>query len=117
MNDTSGVPASSRSATNEGGELVIRLAGPGDAQAIWRILEPIIRAGETYALPTDMSRDSALGYWLAADHDVFVATCGLTVVGTYFLRPNQRGGGAHVANCGYATAATATGRGVARAMC
>jgi ribosomal protein S18 acetylase RimI-like enzyme len=39
------------------------------------------------------------------------------VVGTYFLQANQRGGGAHVANCGYVTAADAGGRGVARAMC
>jgi ribosomal protein S18 acetylase RimI-like enzyme len=39
------------------------------------------------------------------------------VLGTYFLRANQKGGGSHVANCGYITAARATGRGVARAMC
>jgi len=39
------------------------------------------------------------------------------VVGTYFLQPNQQGGGLHVANCGYVTAPWATGRGVARAMC
>ena len=37
--------------------------------------------------------------------------------GTSFLRANQKGGGSHVANCGYATAAAASGRGVARAMC
>ena len=29
---------------------------------------------------------------------------------------NQSGGGAHVANCGYVTAPSATGRGVAQAM-
>jgi ribosomal protein S18 acetylase RimI-like enzyme len=40
-----------------------------------------------------------------------------SVVGTYFLRPNQKGGGAHVANCGYVTAAEAQGRGIAKAMC
>jgi ribosomal protein S18 acetylase RimI-like enzyme len=39
------------------------------------------------------------------------------VVGTYYLQSNQKGGGAHVANCGYATLAQARGRGVARAMC
>lgn len=39
------------------------------------------------------------------------------MLGTYYLRPNQQGGGAHVANCGYMTAEQATGRGVARAMC
>ena len=38
-------------------------------------------------------------------------------VGTYYLRANQQGGGDHVANCGYATAPAASGRGIARAMC
>src|SRR4030095_2937183 len=37
--------------------------------------------------------------------------------GTYFLQANQRGGGSHVANCGYMTAGSASGRGVGRAMC
>jgi ribosomal protein S18 acetylase RimI-like enzyme len=48
---------------------------------------------------------------------VFVAADESTVAGTYYLRANQLGGGAHVANCGYVTAPWATGRGVARAMC
>ena len=39
------------------------------------------------------------------------------MLGTYFLRANQQGGGAHVANCGYVTASAAQGRGIARAMC
>ena len=33
------------------------------------------------------------------------------------MQANQRGGGAHVANCGYITAEAAAGRGIARAMC
>ena len=39
------------------------------------------------------------------------------MLGSYFLRANHPGGGSHVANTGYMTAAEATGRGVARAMC
>ena len=38
-------------------------------------------------------------------------------MGTYYLRANNQGGGAHVANCGYIVAASASGRGIARAMC
>jgi RimJ/RimL family protein N-acetyltransferase len=95
----------------------IRAAAREDDEAIWRILEPTIRAGETYPLPPDMSRADALAYWFSPQHEVFVAEHEAGVVGTYYLRPNQRGGGAHVANCGYMTAPWATGRGVARAMC
>src|SRR5215472_13404540 len=68
-----------------------------DADAIWAILAPVIRAGETYPLPRDMDRESALAYWFASGHEVFVAEdCG-EIVGSYFLQANQRGGGAHVA--------------------
>jgi len=88
-----------------------------DGDPIWAILEPTIRAGETYTLPRDMSRKDALEYWFAPPHEVFVAEDSAQIVGTYFLQPNQQGGGSHVANCGYITAPWATGRGVARATC
>jgi ribosomal protein S18 acetylase RimI-like enzyme len=90
---------------------------PQDFHAIWGILEPVIRAGETYALPRDLTCDEALAYWFSDVHDVFVADDDGQIVGTYFLQPNQKGGGSHVANCGYITAAAASGRGIARQMC
>ena len=88
-----------------------------DADAIWAILEPVIRAGETYAIARDLTREQALAYWFSDGHEVFVADDGGQVLGTYFLHPNQKGGGSHVANCGYITAAAAAGRGIARQMC
>jgi GNAT superfamily N-acetyltransferase len=94
----------------------IRPASDRDDDDLWRIIEPILRAGETYSLPRDMSRADALRFWRAAPAEAFVAVDG-EVVGTYFLRPNAMGGGAHVANAGYMTAAAARGRGVAGAMC
>jgi ribosomal protein S18 acetylase RimI-like enzyme len=97
--------------------MLIRPATGRDKGAIWAIMEPIIRAGETYTLPRDMGKANALAYWLSVEHEVFVAEESGEIVGTYFLQANQQGGGGHVANCGYMTAVTATGRGVARAMC
>ena len=97
--------------------VTIRPAEDGDHDAIWSILEPTIRSGETYTLPRDLSREQALAYWFARGHEVFVADEAGDILGTYFVRANQQGGGAHVANCGYMTAGRASGRGVARAMC
>lgn len=97
--------------------IFVRPVGSNDADAIWSILEPIIRAGETYALPRDWSREQTLAYWMSPDHAVFLAEENGQVVGAYFLRANQKGGGAHVANCGYVTSAWASGHGVARVMC
>ena len=96
---------------------IIRATTDDDRAALWAILEPIIRAGETFALPRDMSRRQALDYWLESTHEVFVAEADNEVVGTYFMRANYFGGGAHVANCGYMSASAASGRGVGTAMC
>lgn len=95
----------------------IRPATPADRDAIWSIIGPVIRAGETYSLDRDMSEEAALAYWLGADRETFVAEDGGEILGTYYIRANQAGGGNHVCNCGYMTSASATGRGVARAMC
>lgn len=98
--------------------VLIRAATPDDYDPIWRIFEPVIRAGDTYTRPRDASREDALSYWFARGHEVFVAEDAAgTVVGTYSLRPNQAGGGSHIGNCGYLVAAAAAGRGVGRALC
>jgi len=97
------------------GSFTIRAAGPADDDALWSMLEPVFRAGETYAVPTDISRAGALAYWTGG-HEVFIALSGGTPVGTCYIGPNQRGGGAHVCNCGFVTAPAAQGQGVARAL-
>jgi ribosomal protein S18 acetylase RimI-like enzyme len=96
--------------------LAIRPATASDQDAVWAIIGPIIAAGETYALPRDWSRSQALDYWLMPDHTVFVAEIGGEILGTFYLQANKQGGGDHVANAGFATAAHATGRGIARGM-
>ena len=96
--------------------MLIRPATRDDAAAIWSIIRPTIRAGETYALARDMSEAEALAYWMGSDRETFVAVEDGRIIGTYYLRPNQAGGGDHVANCGYMTDPAAEGRGVARRM-
>jgi len=78
--------------------MLIRLAANGDAGAVWAIMEPIIRAGETYSLPREMSKEDVLAYWFSAEREVFVAEDNGEIVGTYGLQANHKGGGAHVAN-------------------
>lgn len=97
--------------------MLIRPAEAADAGAIAAIILPVIRDGTTYALDPAMSEADALAYWMGPDKETFVAVDEGRIVGTYYLRPNQAGGGRHVCNCGYMTSAAAVGRGVARAMC
>jgi ribosomal protein S18 acetylase RimI-like enzyme len=95
---------------------MVRPAEEGDADAVWAILAPIFREGETYCVPRDIDRAAALDYWSGGNHRSFVAEAGASILGTCFLCPNQRGGGDHVANAGFATAEAARGQGVARIM-
>lgn len=92
----------------------IRPATPADHDAIWSMLEPVFRAADTYAIDPSISREDALAYW-TAEH-AYIAKENGRLLGTYYIRRNQKGGGSHVCNCGYITARGSEGKGVARAM-
>jgi len=94
----------------------IRPAAEADRAAIWKIFHEVVAAGDTYAIDPDMSREEALAYWFSADTRTYVADGTLGVVGTYILRPNQSGGGSHVANAAFMVAPEARGQGIGRAM-
>lgn len=98
------------------GAVEIALAGEQDKGAIWSIMEPILREGDTYALPSDWTAAQGLDYWFGGIHEVFVAKLEGEVVGTFFLCPNQKGAGAHVANCGFMTSTQHRGKHIARTM-
>jgi ribosomal protein S18 acetylase RimI-like enzyme len=99
------------------GALTIRKVRDTDADALTALILPVFRAGDTYTVDPGISPADALAYWTAPEKDVFLAEDGDgQALGTYYIRPNAAGGGAHVCNCGYVTAGPARGRGVARAM-
>lgn len=88
-----------------------------DWPALWDMLRPVFRAGETYAYDPDIDEAGAHAAWVEAPAACFVAEDGGALLGTYYIKPNQPGLGAHVCNCGYVTGAAARGRGVASALC
>lgn len=97
--------------------MTIRPAAEADHPAILDIVRPILAAGDTYAVDSDLDDAGIVAFWFLPAHEVFVAEADGQVLGTYYLMANRQGGGSHVANCGYMTAAAARGRGLARAMC
>src|SRR5438046_7296220 len=94
----------------------IREATAADRDAIWDIFHEVVAARDTYAFDPGMSRHDALGYWFQADTQTYVAQSRGRIVGTYILRPNQSGGGSHVANAAFMVAPDARGQGIGRAM-
>jgi L-amino acid N-acyltransferase YncA len=96
----------------------IRDAVPDDWSQIWPILRGIVAAGETFTWPRDIAEADARAIWMSGPpRRTFVAVEDGLVKGTAELHPNQMGPGAHVANAGFMVDPTATGRGVARALC
>jgi L-amino acid N-acyltransferase YncA len=95
----------------------IRLATEADRDAIWNIFREVVAPGDTYALDSNISREDALAYWFAPGTHTYVAEqAAIGVAGTYILRPNQSGGGSHVANAGFMVSASARGQGTGRAI-
>jgi L-amino acid N-acyltransferase YncA len=94
----------------------IRAAAEADRGAIWKIFHEVVAAGDTYAIDPEMSREEALAYWFSTDTRTYVADSTVGIVGTYILRPNQSGGGSHVANAAFMVALDARGHGIGRAM-
>lgn len=98
--------------------ITIRLFTENDWPAVWAIIEPVFRAGETYAYSPEISEEDAHHAWIEKPAATFVAeTANDEIVGTYYLKPNQPALGAHVCNCGYIVAEAARGRGIATRLC
>ncbi|CAN5800052.1 GNAT family N-acetyltransferase [soil metagenome] len=97
--------------------LTLRTATDADFAAIWPIFREVVAAGDTYTYAPDTTYDEAKTIWLDTPRATYVGVLNDEVVGTYYLKANQPGLGAHVCNAGYMVSAAARGRGVGRALC
>lgn len=95
----------------------IRPALPSEQEAVWEIIEPVIRAGDTYTYAPDSSRDKMIAIWFDADKYTYVAEMEGKIVGTFFLKANQPDLGNHVVNAGYMVHPDFRGRGIAEQLC
>jgi L-amino acid N-acyltransferase YncA len=104
----------------------IRDAVASDWPKIWPFLRDIVRAGETYTWPPDVTEEAAREIWMAAalpnrtvvavERDTGGDTGGDTILGTAKMGPNHRGPAAHIATASFMVAPEHGGRGVGRAL-
>ncbi|HYC98353.1 GNAT family N-acetyltransferase [Brevundimonas sp.] len=95
----------------------IREATEADWPTIWPIVEAVVRAGDTYTWPRDLTEVDGRALWNLPSCVVLVAVDEAgAVLGTARFGPNQLGPGAHVANASFMVAPAARGRGVGRAL-
>ena len=91
---------------------------PADWPAVWALLEPVFRAGETFPHDPAISEAEALQAWVEQSQAVMVAVDATdALVGTYYLRPNSLALGAHVANAGYVVAGHCRRQGIGSRLC
>ena len=96
----------------------IREYRESDWSKTWPILQQTIRAGDTYTFSPQSTEEEIRKAWVEIPAKTFVS-CDSEgrIVGTYFIKANQPGLGAHVCNCGYVVAPTSQGKGIASLMC
>lgn len=96
----------------------IRHCQESDWPALWALLHATFSTGDTYAYAPDSSEAEVHKAWIESPAATFVACApDGALLGSYLIKPNQPGLGAHVCNCGYVVAPQAQGQGVASAMC
>ncbi len=95
----------------------IREASPRDFESIWPIFHEIVSQGETYAYSVQTNKEKAFAIWMSASRKTYVVEEKGKILGTYYIKTNQQGPGAHVCNCGYMVSSHARGQGLATLMC
>ena len=95
----------------------IREATAEDWPQIWPIFDATVRAGETYAYPSDLTSDSARDLWMEPPPgQTVVLEDGRSILGTAKMGPNRPGPGNHIGTASFMVAPEARGRGVGRAL-
>jgi L-amino acid N-acyltransferase YncA len=95
----------------------IREAEEADWPALFALFRAVAAAGDVFAYDETTPEAVARKLWVEPPAVAFVAERDGQVLGTYYVRPNQPGRGAHVANAGYIVAQEARGLGLATALC
>jgi len=96
---------------------LIRAATDTDWPHIWALFRRAAESGDVFAYDERTTEETARKLWFDAPATAFVCEVGGAFAGTYYVRPNQPGRGAHVANAGYMVDPAFRGRGLAVRMC
>lgn len=97
--------------------VLIRKYEEKDKEEIWKIIEYVISQGDSFTFALDTPREFALEDWCSSGKRTFVAVDeNEKVVGTFYVKANQIGLGAHIANGSYMVSPDARRQGIGRMM-
>ena len=74
--------------------MTVRPFAHDDWRDTWKIIEPVLRAGDTYSFPRDIGEAQAFAIWVDVPEATFVAVDNAgEILGTYFLtKPSMHTG-------------------------
>jgi GNAT superfamily N-acetyltransferase len=99
-----------------GGGTSLRSLTAGDELELFDLFARVVAAREGYPQAPPLTRDVFDETWIQHATAVVVARADDRVVGAYYLKPNQPGRAAHIANAGYVVDAAYRGRGIGRLL-
>lgn len=98
-------------------DVVVRLIRDEDWPAVFRIIDEVVRDGETYAYPEDLTTESARALWIEPPPGLtVVAERDGRILGSAKMGPNRPGRGDHIGTASFMVAAEARGAGVGRLL-
>lgn len=95
--------------------VTIRPAKIDEFALIWPTFQAVTKTGDTYIYLEDMDYFHAEEIWMKDTNPYIVEENG-EVIGTYVIRPNKIGRGAHVCNAGFMIHPDFQNRGIGRVM-
>lgn len=96
--------------------LIIRKVSEHDYHSIWNIIRQVIRTGDAYVFKPNSRKEEMLDYWCGKDKHTYVAVIDEQIAGTFVIKENQPGLGAHVANASFMTLPSYSGKGIGKIM-
>lgn len=97
----------------QGAEVLVRGYCTQDREGLEAMAREVVQGGAEFVFETV---EEVLAYWLGPRTHTFVLELDGQLAGSYALKPNQPGRGAHVANAGYMVARAFRRRGLAALM-
>ena len=94
----------------------IREAIDNDFDNIWTIFHSVVKKGDTYAFSPETTKEEAYDIWMKKPVATYAAASEGNISGTYFIKENQPGLGAHVCNSGFMVHPERQGQGIGKAM-